>query len=96
MVPFRMSPFGGKGSYALNSSMSILNHVTDAPFDCLNKDPNDQAFIRANKMIGGHDTIEEFFACGIWPLRDGLHFGENVEPEVPLSKVKYYLPKFVV
>jgi hypothetical protein len=39
----------------------------DAPFDHRDEDPNDQAFVRANKMIGGRDTIEEFFACDIWP-----------------------------
>jgi hypothetical protein len=38
-------------------------------------------------MIGGRDTIEEFLACGIYPLSIGFDFGEVSNGTTVMSKV---------
>jgi hypothetical protein len=76
----------GKANYPLSSMMTLLNYLTEAPSDCRLEDANVVAFAEATSIIGGHDAMEEFLACGLWPLSE--EFGFKVETnESPLSKV---------
>jgi hypothetical protein len=66
--------------------MTLLNYLTDAPFECDPEDVNVAAFAEATSIIGACDTMEEFLACGMWPLSE--KFGFEVETrEMPLTKV---------
>jgi hypothetical protein len=55
----------GKGNYLLSSVMTLLNYLTDAPFECDPEDVNVAAFAEATSIIGACDTMEEFLACGM-------------------------------
>jgi hypothetical protein len=82
----------GKGNYPLSSTMTQLNYLLDAPFECDLEDRSVVAFIEAASIIGGRDAVEEFLACGMWPLSE--KFGFRVEmKEAPMSKVVVPMPK---
>jgi hypothetical protein len=49
-------------------------------------------FAEATAIIGGRDAIEEFLACGIWPLSENCEF-KVVRWESPISKVVVPMPK---
>jgi hypothetical protein len=36
--------------------------------ECPYNDPNDAAFVRATVTIGGHDVVQEYTMCKIFPL----------------------------
>jgi hypothetical protein len=76
----------GKGSYALRSMMALLDYLNDAPFECSPEDADVAAFVTTMSIIGGHDVVEEFLACGIWPLSDSCGF-EVEKKETPLLRV---------
>jgi hypothetical protein len=76
----------GKGSYLLNSTVTRLDHMVEAPSECGPEDTNFAAFVEVTSIIRGRDAMEEFLACGLWPLSE--KFGFPVERrESPLSKV---------
>jgi hypothetical protein len=52
---------------------------------------NVAAFIKAASIIEGHDIVEEFLACNIWPLSESCEF-EVERKETPLSKVMMPMP----
>jgi hypothetical protein len=82
----------GKGNYQLSSTMTQLNYLLDVPFECDLEDRNVAAFIEAASIIGGRNVVEDFFACGMWPL--SKKFGFKVETkETPLLKVVVPMPK---
>jgi hypothetical protein len=41
------------------------------------EDDNFVAFVEVTSFIEGHNVVEEFLACGLWPL--GKQFGFRVE-----------------
>jgi hypothetical protein len=82
----------GKGKYPLRSTMSQLEYLTDALFECDPEDANVVAFVEASFIIGGRDVVEELLACGIWLLSDSCEF-EVEKKETPLSKVMVPMPK---
>jgi hypothetical protein len=59
---------------------------------------NDAAFIPAIVMIRVCDVVEEFLACGMYPLSNGFGFGfrEVCDGKTSMSKVVMPLPKFPV
>jgi hypothetical protein len=69
-----------------------MNHLADAAFECSLEDVNVAAFAEATSNIGGCDVVEEFLACGIWPLSKSYKF-EVERKETPLSKVMVPMPK---
>jgi hypothetical protein len=73
--------------------MTLLCHLMDASFECGPRDAGVVAFMEAVSIIGGHDAMEEFLVCGIWPLSEKCEF-EVDKKEVPLSKVMVPIPKF--
>jgi hypothetical protein len=66
--------------------MMQLEYLTDAPYRCSTDDVNVMAFTEATAIIRGRDVVEEFLACGIWPLSEGWEY-EVETKESPLSKV---------
>jgi hypothetical protein len=70
-------------------SVHVLH--SQLPQNILEYNPNDETFVNATKVIGGHDAVEEFMANGLWPLCVGLDLGEITEAEAHLSKVMAHL-----
>jgi hypothetical protein len=48
------------------------------------------------KFTGGHDAMEEFIACVMYPLAVGVGFDRVAMRTTPISKLKVTLPKFIV
>jgi hypothetical protein len=82
----------GKGNHPLSSTMTPLNYLTDAPFECGPEDTDVVAFVEAASIIEGCDTVEEFLAYGIWPLSENCDF-EVETKQTPLSKFMVPMPK---
>jgi hypothetical protein len=75
--------------------MTPLVYEMDVPSCCGPKDVDFVTFVEATPLIGSRDTVEEFIACGMWPL--GQQFCIQVETEEsPLSKVIVSMPRIVV
>jgi hypothetical protein len=80
--------------YALHSSMVPLDFSTDPSFECTDNDSGDLAFIRATSLNGGRDAVQEYLACGMFPLSANFSFAEIVDgvtlplPEVLLIKLQ--------
>jgi hypothetical protein len=54
--------------------MALLNHLTMALSNYGLEDANFVAFVEATSIIGGRDIVEEFLACGLWPLSENFGF----------------------
>jgi hypothetical protein len=63
--------------------MTPLNYQTEVSASC---SPEDVDFTAATSLIGGRDVVEEFLACGLWPLDEQFSF-EVDGKESLLSKV---------
>jgi hypothetical protein len=50
--------------------MTQRNYSMDASFECGPGDVDVAIFVEVALLIGGRDTVEEFLACGIWPLSE--------------------------
>jgi hypothetical protein len=48
--------------------MMELNYLTEIPSSCGPEDVDFTTFVEATSLIGDHDAVEEFLACGLWPL----------------------------
>jgi hypothetical protein len=46
----------------------VLDFKTEPSFECGNNDASYAAFVSATRSIGGWDAIEEYMACGLFPL----------------------------
>jgi hypothetical protein len=66
----------------------------DPPFDCADGDSGDVAFVQVTKIIKGHDAVEEFISCVMYPLAGGTDFDGVAMRITPVSKLKVPLPKF--
>jgi hypothetical protein len=76
----------GKGTYLLSCTMALLNYATEVTFECSPADADVAAFTESASIIGGRDIVEEFLACGLWPLSEKFFFKVETK-ETPLSKV---------
>jgi hypothetical protein len=59
-------------------------YVMKVMFECGPADANVAAFAEAALIIGGRDAVEEFLACGLWPLN--VKFGFKVETKETLYR----------
>jgi hypothetical protein len=59
-------------------------YVMKVMFECGPVDANVAAFAEAASIIGGCDVVEEFLACGLWPL--DVKFGFKVETKETLCR----------
>jgi hypothetical protein len=96
LLPCQRCSGGGKSVYALHSWMSELDYAVEPEVECLDKDPNDAAFVRATTTIGGRDAIKEYVACKIYPLAASFGFESVPLWMTPVLKVETPLPSFVV
>jgi hypothetical protein len=64
----------GKRIYPLSSTMTELDYLTEAPSSCGLEDANVAAFTEATSIIRGRDAVEDFLACGLWPLSEKFSF----------------------
>jgi hypothetical protein len=94
-VPLQVCPQGAKSVHALRSHMSALHFRTEPPFDCPDDDLSIDAFVWAYKYIGGWDAMEEFVACGIWPLGADVNFDQVSVSVTLVSKLNVPRPNFV-
>jgi hypothetical protein len=68
--------------------MTPWNQWPKAPSACGLDDANVAAFVEVTSIIGSRDAVEEFLACGLWPLSE--KFGIEVETkETPCQKLWY-------
>jgi hypothetical protein len=82
----------GKGFYRLSSMMTQLDYLMGGPSSCSLDDANFVTLVEATSIIGGHDAVEEFLGCGLWPL--SRKFGFRLEmKESLLSKVAVLMPQ---
>jgi hypothetical protein len=84
--PVALRPPGGKGVFALHSIMSALDYTMEPSFECHYTYSSDVAFIRAVGSIGGRYAIEEYFACGMYPLSASFGFDGIADSESPVLK----------
>jgi hypothetical protein len=88
------SPAWDKGIYALHSYMTDLDFMMEPMFQCPNNDASDVAFVRVMHTISSRDTVEEYMACGLFPLSANFDLGEVVEGETLMSKLVVPMPTF--
>jgi hypothetical protein len=62
----------------------------------LDNDPNDATFVQATCTIRGHNAIEEYVACKMYPLVAGFGFESTPLGMTPVSKVETPLSLFAV
>jgi hypothetical protein len=91
-----VSKGGGVTMHILRSYMCSLEFRTDTPLDCADDDLGDVAFVQATKFIRGCDVVEEFIACGMYPLAVDAGFDRVAMRSMLVSKLKVPLPKFIV
>jgi hypothetical protein len=91
-IPLHKSEARGKGVNLLYSEMNDLDYLTEAPHSCASDDVNAMAFEETTKIIGGHDAVEEYLACGIVPLSNNWIL-KIERAEVLLWKVIFPLSK---
>jgi hypothetical protein len=82
--------------YALHLRMRELDFAVEPEVDRPNDDPNDVGFIGATTTIGGHDSIEDYVACKIYPLVVGFSFKSVPVGMTHVSKIEICLPLFAV
>jgi hypothetical protein len=54
--------------------MIPLNYLREVTFECGSRDADVVAFTKAALIIGACDAVEEFLACGMWPLSEKFGF----------------------
>jgi hypothetical protein len=91
-VSFLRSFEGGKSVYTLRSRMSALHYTMEPEVYCPDNDATDVAFVQAAAMIGGHDAVEGFLACKMYPLASSFGFRDVTIDTIAVSKVWTPLP----
>jgi hypothetical protein len=76
--------------------MTRLDFVMEPSFQCPDDKAGEVAFIKATSAIGGQDAVEEYMACGHFPLSVSFSLGEIAEGETPVSKLAVPLAEFPV
>ena len=63
----------------------LCSHCYDAfpQFKVVKGDHDEQTFRYAAHMSSGHDLVEEFVACGVWPLAHDWALGEILPHRMP-------------
>jgi hypothetical protein len=82
--------------HAPHSRMSAHDYTIELKVECPDGDANEAAFIRATTTIGGHDIVEEFLACKMYPLASSFGFRSVTIGMTPMSMVWTPLPLFPI
>jgi hypothetical protein len=80
--------------HVLLSHLCGLDFWTEPHFDCIDEDLGDVAFVKATKFIRGQDAMEEYLACGMYPLSASVSFERVADGVTPASRLKLLLLKF--
>jgi hypothetical protein len=76
--------------------MSTLHYTVESEVECSDNDVNNAFFVRVTTTIGGRNAIEEFLACGMYPLASGISFRDIALGMTTMSKVETSLLLFPV
>jgi hypothetical protein len=76
--------------------MTELNFMMEPLLESPDDEIGDAAFVKAARIIGSQDVVEEYMACGIFPLSASFGLGEDVDGETPVSKLSAPMPDFWV
>jgi hypothetical protein len=76
------------------SYLCSLDFQTEPPFDCVDEDSRDVAFVKATNFIGGRDAMEEYLASKMYPLCASVSFKRVTHGVTPVSRLELPLPKF--
>jgi hypothetical protein len=64
------------------------------PVNCPDMDTGDVAFVKATGAVGGHDVMEEYLACALYPFSASFSLRDGVDGVTPILKLKVSLPMF--
>jgi hypothetical protein len=76
--------------------MAELSFVSDPLFDYPDGNASNATFVKATHTVGGRDAMEEYVACGLFPLSASFKLGEVVDEETPTSKLSAALMDFPI
>jgi hypothetical protein len=65
--------------------MTSLNYAMEVTFECGPADTDVAAFTEVALIIAGHDIVEEFLACGLWPLSEKFGFKVETKETPPVE-----------
>jgi hypothetical protein len=82
--------------YALHSWIDELDYTVEPEVECPDNDPSDAAVVRATTTIRGHDDVEEYVACNVYPLAASFSFESAPLGMTLVPKVETPLPLFAV
>jgi hypothetical protein len=82
--------------YALHSWIDELDYTVEPEVECPDNDPSDAAVVQATTTIGGHDDVEEYVACNVYPLAASFSFKSAPLGMTLVPKVETPLPLFAV
>jgi hypothetical protein len=91
-----LSPRQGKGIYSLHSYMTRLDCLMEPSFNCPDEEASDMAFVKATRTISDQDAVEEYMACGLFPLLASFNLVEIADGETPVLNLAVPLPKLPV
>jgi hypothetical protein len=86
-VPKHLREQGGKTVHILCLYMCSSKFWMEPSFNCADDDSRYVAFVQATKFIRGRDAVEEFIACGIYPLATAAGFDIVATRTMPVSKL---------
>jgi hypothetical protein len=78
------------------SYMKGLDFVMELPFELPDEDAGDMAFVKAARTIGDPDSLEQYMACGLFPLSASFSIGKIADSETPMSKLAMPMPEFPI
>jgi hypothetical protein len=58
-------------------------YVAFPQFEVVEEDQDEVALRYATRLSSGRDLVEEFIACGLWPLAHGWALGEITPRRMP-------------
>jgi hypothetical protein len=90
-----LNPSRGKGVYALRSYMTDLCFMMDPPFD-RSDEVSDTVFVKATRMTGRQDAVEENMSCRLLPLSASFEVGEVVDGETLVSRLSVPMSDFPI
>jgi hypothetical protein len=65
-------------------------------FNCPDEEASDMAFVKATRTISDQDAVEEYMACGLFPLLASFNLVEIADGETPVLNLAVPLPKLPV
>jgi hypothetical protein len=86
----------GGSMHVLCLHLCSLDFQTEPPFDYLDDDSGDAAFVKAIGFISGQDAVEEYLSSGIYLLPAGVGLGRITDGVTPVLRLKLPLLKFHV